>query len=126
MGTETVTCHFSAENAIPCTCEMTHVESLCKYLVWGHYHGYPTGSEPLADRIDIEKYVGKYGQSRLDYRTIEATNPTIAAEMWVEKDACSREVYANQTALVYDEKGKLVAIVDVELQPRKFKGKARP
>lgn len=63
-----------------------YVGSLQKYFIWSC-----SNYRPGASRVDLEKYVAKYGQKRLDRHTIETTNPVTAAEMWVAnyaKECC--------------------------------------
>lgn len=102
-------------------------QTMKKFFVWGHEFGYPKYGEKTALRIDIDKYVAKYGQKRLDDRhTVEATTVTDAANLWC-KNNCKEfgADYCDQTVEIFDENGKFVAIVDVELQPYTFKSKVR-
>jgi hypothetical protein len=93
---------------------------LKKYVIWT-YPDKDIAWDCAVDR-NLENYVEKYGQKRLDYRTIEASSTINAAELWVAKDAKTRADHNNQVAIVYDDRGKFVAIVNVLLQEFKFKG----
>lgn len=88
------------------------------FSVWGFAAGSAT-----ARFFDYDRTVQKCG---LDKHRIEASDPLTAAEIWIARDADQRCDYNDRVAVVCDECGKTVAIVDVEcVTDHKFKGKVR-